>query len=388
LTAVRADPAAAPALRVLLTIHYPLDYNSGAAGCTLRLAEALEGLGHVVSVFGVDQMVARTHSKVDELWFPFQASAVAARRLVSGSVDVVDASTGDLWPIPRRLVARAHGVVVTRSHGLEQLESAAFRDAARRGEVVMRRRYTLYYGGLRLKLEQRSIRNADAAFVLNQDEQGLVVGELGVPVERCRRVRNGLPGAMLGLPLNDSRNPTGIAVLGPYAWRKGASTSAAVLSQILAEQPDLKASWLGARPESVREALSEGVRDRVEVRASYRLDDLPSLLEGHQILLVLSWSEGMPGVVLEGMACGLAVVASNVPGCRDILAERKTGVLVPPGDVAAAVAAVKHLLSNPDELDRIRHRGHAEAQKYSWRVVASECEAVYRELLRAKQQVP
>jgi glycosyltransferase involved in cell wall biosynthesis len=376
-------------LRVLLTVHAPLDANAGAAGCTLRLAEGLSRRGHDVSVVGFDQLGVRTGRKPDELTFPLEASMRALRGLRSRRFDVVDASAGDLWPCPRALLARLAGIALTRSHGLEHLEARATRQASERGEVRLRRRYSLYYGGIRLRLVARSIVNADAALFLNRYERQWAIDKLRLPPDRAVLVRNGLADAFLGLPrpVIPPEGRVGIAVLGPYAWRKGSPSAAAVLSEVLQKWPNVHASWLGAPEDAVYKRMDPAVSGRVRVRAHYRLEELPSLLRGHQILLVLSRFEGLPGVVLEGMACGLAVVATDIPGTSDLISGKGAGVLVDPGDVASTVAAVEGLLGGREELESMGLRGQAEAQRHSWAEVAAETEALYRRLLERKVSV-
>jgi glycosyltransferase involved in cell wall biosynthesis len=86
------------------------------------------------------------------------------------------------------------------------------------------------------------------------------------------------------------------------------------------------------------------------------------------------------------MACGLAVVATNIPGSRDILEEDDAGVLVEPGDVDQVVRRVDWLISNRSELQALRLRAYKAAQKCSWSDVASETEAMYRQWLARKSR--
>ena len=65
------------------------------------------------------------------------------------------------------------------------------------------------------------------------------------------------------------------------------------------------------------------------------------------ILLLASFSEGISIAVLEGMAMGLAVVASDVGGMREMLSDGAEGLLVPPGDPAALCHALERLAGDP-----------------------------------------
>ncbi len=87
-----------------------------------------------------------------------------------------------------------------------------------------------------------------------------------------------------------------------------------------------------------------------------RRDDVPSLLQAADLLVLPSFWEGMPNVVLEAMAARRAVVATAVEGTEDLVVPGETGWLVPPVDVDALAAALAEAAS---DRDRLRHFGEA-----------------------------
>jgi starch synthase (maltosyl-transferring) len=97
-------------------------------------------------------------------------------------------------------------------------------------------------------------------------------------------------------------------------------------------------------------ARAFGVADRVCFLGRRR--DVPRLLARVDLVVHPSWSEGLPNAILEAMAARRAVVASAIPGCRELCEDGVTGLLVPPRDAAALTAAVARLL--PDEATRRR----------------------------------
>lgn len=371
-------------LRILLAIHHDLDPNTGAPGSTLQLGNALRRQGHHVSVVGFDNMAIRVGPRLNQLTFPVYAAAHVKRLLRRGQVDVVDASTGDLWPLPRQAITKARAIVVTRSYGLEHLVHLRQIDAAKRGELTLRRRYFIYHGGIRLSQVARSLRIADISVFNNVPDRQWAIDNLGLRPERSAVAGNGVAPELIGLPLGDAEAVPRIAILGGFMWRKGADIAATVLSELLKRIPSLGASWLGADPAEVARALDPAVRDRVRVLPRYKLVDTPSLLRQHEIQLFLSRAEGFGNVVIDGMACGLVPIASDIPGPRDILNGKDAGILVPVGDVGAAVDAVDYLLKHPEARLQMRQRAHAVAQGYSWEAVAAERVALYRRVLGEK----
>ncbi len=78
-------------------------------------------------------------------------------------------------------------------------------------------------------------------------------------------------------------------------------------------------------------------------------------------LFVLSsaW-EGLPGVLIQALACGCPVVSTDCPsGPAEILEQGRYGPLVPVGDAVAMADAMRSTLDNPPERDRLRARGAA-----------------------------
>jgi len=296
----------------------------------------------------------------------------------------VDASTGDLWLLPRKAITKARAIVVTRSYGLEHLAHLREIDAAKRGELTLRRRYFVYHGGIRLSQVARSLRIADFSVFNNALDRQWAIDNLRVRPERSAVAPNGVAPELVGLPLGDAEAVPRIAILGGFMWRKGADIAATVLSELLKRIPSLRASWLGADPTEVARALDPAVRDRVRALPRYELLESPSLLRQHEIQLFLSRAEGFGNVVIDGMACGLVPIASDIPGPRDILNGKGAGILVPVGDVGAAVDAVNYLLEHPEERQQMRQRAHTLAQGYSWEAIADGRLALYRRLLGDK----
>jgi glycosyltransferase involved in cell wall biosynthesis len=118
---------------------------------------------------------------------------------------------------------------------------------------------------------------------------------------------------------------------------------------VVAEAPGARLLIVGEgrwRRRLETEAAALGVRGLVELRGRVPHALVPALLASARCLVHPSWSEGQPRAVLEGMACGLPVVCSDIPAHREIVPPR-AGRLVPPADVRGFAAAIAKVLRDP-----------------------------------------
>ncbi|MEQ1696305.1 MAG: glycosyltransferase [Hyphomicrobiaceae bacterium] len=93
------------------------------------------------------------------------------------------------------------------------------------------------------------------------------------------------------------------------------------------------------------------------------LDDVRPALGGCHVYVCPSHAEGMPRSVLEAMAAGRPVIASNIAGCRDTVDERINGCLVMPSDPTALAAAMESFLKRPDLIPSIARASRAKAER-------------------------
>ncbi|MBX3303327.1 MAG: glycosyltransferase family 4 protein [Nitrospira sp.] len=105
-----------------------------------------------------------------------------------------------------------------------------------------------------------------------------------------------------------------------------------------------------------REELAQWVGEGAVEWWGHR-DDMSAVYEGATLVVLPSYREGLPKVLLEAAACGKAIVAADVPGCRDVVQDRINGVLVPPRDSSALATAIASLLSDQDTRETMGCRG-------------------------------
>jgi glycosyltransferase involved in cell wall biosynthesis len=112
------------------------------------------------------------------------------------------------------------------------------------------------------------------------------------------------------------------------------------------------------------------------------VDDMPALLATVDVVTLPSYREGLPKSLIEAAACGLPLVATDVPGCREVIRDGEDGLLVPVRDGVALAAAIARLIDNPELAKRLGAAAREKAlAEFDERIVIDRTMAVYRELL-------
>jgi glycosyltransferase involved in cell wall biosynthesis len=111
---------------------------------------------------------------------------------------------------------------------------------------------------------------------------------------------------------------------------------------------------------------------------------IPAIMNKASVYVLPSLREGMPYVLLEAMACGKAVVGSDIPGINDVITHMKNGILVPPRDSQSLAQAVLTLLDDEKLRRKIGQKARElMVEKYSWDKITSRIEKVYHETMKA-----
>jgi glycosyltransferase involved in cell wall biosynthesis len=111
-----------------------------------------------------------------------------------------------------------------------------------------------------------------------------------------------------------------------------------------------------------------------------KVADMPTLLRESDIVVLPSYREGLPKSLIEAAACGIPMVTTDVPGCREVVSDGETGLLVPVREAAALAGAIRRLCSAPEWARDLGRAARERAlREFDERVVIAKTLAVYRE---------
>jgi glycosyltransferase involved in cell wall biosynthesis len=197
----------------------------------------------------------------------------------------------------------------------------------------------------------------------------------GIQVSGALERRRGAPYQDLGIA-NDE--PV-VGYVGRFAPEKAPELFIEAFARAAARIPRLRALMVGDGP--LRAATEEhartlGVASRV-VFTGVR-QDVPELLAGMDALMISSYREGLSIAILEAMAAGVPVVATDVGGNSELVESGVTGYLVPSGDVAALARDLSRVVEEPEHATRMRDSARRKVQAaFSMRSMVAAHEALY-----------
>jgi glycosyltransferase involved in cell wall biosynthesis len=200
--------------------------------------------------------------------------------------------------------------------------------------------------------------NADVAFSMG-GRLTHILRKQGIPESRICEVPNGVDREWLNHGRLQGRTgaTTRFVFLGRYEKLKGIE----LLQRVAARAPErCEFGFIGPIPPHLRLSLPH-VTYHGEIREESRVREL---LRGEDVLILPSFSEGMPTVILEAMASGLGIIATDVGACRELVSEAN-GCLIAPGDERALEQAVARMSAVPDAaLLRMKRRSLEQARDH------------------------
>src|SRR5262245_6726679 len=132
------------------------------------------------------------------------------------------------------------------------------------------------------------------------------------------------------------------------------------------------------RDRAALRSLPRRARNRVIPLGTVPHEEVPRYLAAADVFCSPAVGQESFGIVLvEAMAAGVPVVATDIPGYREVVRDGEDGLLVRPNDPVALAAAIRRVLSEPDLAAALAGAGRARAPAFSWEAVAPRIEAVY-----------
>lgn len=234
------------------------------------------------------------------------------------------------------------------------------------------------------------LRLSNRVVSVSQDMRNWLVENFLQYADKLVLIENGVDEAFLvvGAQRNHGNPPRAIHLItvGSLIPRKGVDQILRALAQLEGVRPTL--SVVGAGPEEralTDMAKSLGLTERVTFTGRVEPGEVTALLAEADVFVLASHSEGRPNVVLEAMAAGLPVIASDIPGVSEIVEHEHTGLLFDDGEMVQLARCIETLGADQGLQRRLGEEGRNRilSKGLTWPNCARKYVEVYRELLGA-----
>ena len=185
--------------------------------------------------------------------------------------------------------------------------------------------------------------------------------------------------------LKNRRNLVGY--IGRLSPEKCVINFAKAIPLILKEDDDLEFLIGGNGPlfdEIKNELKNNGSYNKVELTGWIPHDKLPYYLNELKLIILPSYSEGLPGIVQEGMACGALVLATSVGGIPDLIKDGATGFIMEDNSPECIAKDVIRALERPNLDESVKNARKLIEDKYSYEVMVRKCKIALDELMERK----
>lgn len=247
-------------------------------------------------------------------------------------------------------------------------------------------------GRLRRRLAMRAYRWAlsgrrSRTIFQNEENQRLFVAEGVVREDHTVVIRGAGVNVHKFVPRPEPPGPPVLMLASRLLWDKGVADFVEAVRQLKRAGVPCRAIIVGQPDTENPHALPIETLRGWEAGGTVELlghqTDMPAVLgQAAVVVLPTFYPEGLPKILLEAAACGRPIVATDVPGCRDVVRHGENGLLVPPHDPTALARALVDLITDQARRAAMGAVGRTRAEReFSEDQVIAETLQVYRDLL-------
>lgn len=195
-----------------------------------------------------------------------------------------------------------------------------------------------------------------------------IIKAIGVNPNHIIEIPSGVEKEFISSSISSHKEPyCKFVFLGRAERRKGIIELNEVLQKLISEKQKFSFEFIGPIPDSIK-INHDSIIYHGEIRDSKKIK---SLLSQNDVLVCPSWSEGFPNVILEAMASGLAIIATNV-GAIAAMVSDKNGWLIEPANKYQLEAAIKNAIDSKELVSKKEASLQLVQTTFNWDIIAQK----------------
>jgi glycosyltransferase involved in cell wall biosynthesis len=370
-------------MEILMAAGVPKRREGGVAAVIYNFGRELEGLGHHATFLFYDDLMAESEMTGRFRDLRFAARLARHVRENRGKYSVVNfhAPVGCVFGVLRKLLPSAGDPpYVMTLHGLEERRIHVMRREEEKGRAwhfsLGNRLWHRMYHQPRFYF---SIKTADRAHCYSRDVWTILQLKYDMDADKVAYIPNGVEERFFVARDYMDRKPIRLLYAGTWLDQRGIFYLRDALHRLNAKFPDwtLTIAGAGVSADALHTFFGDALREKIRVVPVVPADQMPQLYTDHDIFVFPSLMEGLPSVLLEAMATGMAVVTTETCGMADVVEDGWNGLLIPPADAAALEAAILRLCESPEVRKRLGRAAQEVMRRHTWSKSARRLEQVF-----------
>jgi glycosyltransferase involved in cell wall biosynthesis len=377
-------------MRVLMIAGVAGKAEAGGAGVVHNVAKELRNLGHTVKPMFFEDLIPKRRWPAHLRTLEFAARVSSFVDEVKNEYDLVNiyAPYGFWYGFGRRRKGSAAGPPYVMSmHGLEERRNYAMAREAKKGRAhFFRLKNRMWQHFYHMRTYRWSIETADQCIVTNREALLFLQMQYDLAPDRVWFIPNGVGQEFFHRRAWSETPEPKLLFVGTWIDHKGIYALAQAFEQLMALAPGVHLTIAGCAEteQRVRHYFSAAAQSSISVRPFISRAEMPELYAQHDIFVLPSLVEGMPLVLLEAMAAGLAVVTTESSGMTDLVEDGHDGLLTIPGDADSLTVAISTLYGNSQLRHKLGCAAQEKMKRFTWKLSALRHEAVFRRALGGK----
>lgn len=368
-------------MNILMAASVSKRREGGVAAIIYNLGSELAERGHNINYIFLDDLLAESQSagRFRELTFARRLAAHIRKHRGEYSVVNIHAPAGAIYGLWRRASAKYPPYVMTL-HGLEERRTHVMQREVKKGRAwhysLGNRFWHACYHHPRYFL---SIKTADFAHCYSRDVWNVLQLVYNLDSQRVAYIANGVGERFFTPREYAHRKPLRLLYAGTWLDQRGIFYIRDALTGLNGTFSDwtLTIAGSGASSEELHSFFGPALRDRILPLPVVPAEEMPRLHAEHDILVFPSLMEGLPSVLLEAMASGMAVITAETCGMVDVVEDGANGLLVPPADASALQDAIFRLSQCVTLRQKLGTAARETMRRYTWKRAADKLEKVF-----------
>lgn len=370
-------------LRILRVADVVDNRHGGMSRTMYCTGDCLSRAGHQVDYLFHEAFCWRIPRQLQRYLRAWEAAKIIQRRIAGGETwDVIEMHEplAAVYGLARRRNPALPPLVVF-SYGIDSRGYEAMRDYREKKGIPFSLKSRITATALVWQAAV-GVRLASHVICSNQQDVNYLRKVRRIPATRLTLHHSGIETLFIEAGARISSRPRkAILFMGNWIERKGILDIIPAVTAVLDRDPEATFTVAGCNcpADTILPWFPERLRQRIQVIPHVPdVDGLIRIYNQHAIMLLPSYFEGHPLVMVEAAAMGLAIVTTPICGMLDFITDGVSGVFAPVGDASGLTASMDRLLREPETTARLGREAHKVAKSHTWESAAEKIETAYR----------